>query len=314
MITLEKIRELDLAAPAGVGAPPYLSAASGLVSVGAHLYVVADDELHLGVFPLAATSAGHLVRLFAGMLPSAPAERKAGKPDLEALTLLPPFPACPHGALFALGSGSTPRRRTGVLVALDAQGAPRGAPRLCDLSGMFASLGARFAALNIEGAVVIGDELCLLQRGNRRIAQNAIIRFHLSSVLDTLQSGAPIAPSMLHAFELGEVAGIPLCFTDGAALPGGDIVFSAVAEDTPDSYNDGPCAGAAIGIAARDGTLRYLERLDGCHKIEGIDAKVHNDIIRLLLVTDADDASVPASLFSAAISTKASGQLHCGPV
>lgn len=307
MITLEKIRELDLAAPTGVGRPLHLSAASGLVRAGSYLYVVADDELHLGVFRANDASAGHLVRLFPGMLPSAPAERKARKPDLEALTLLPPFAGYTYGALFALGSGSTPQRCMGVLVALDAKGALGGAPQRCDLSNMFASLGARFAALNIEGALVSGDELCLLQRGNRRIAQNAIIRFHLPSVLDALQSGAPIAPSALHAFELGEAEGIPLCFTDGAALPGGDIVFSAVAEDAMDNYSDGPCAGAAVGIATRDGALRYLERLDGCHKIEGIDAKVHNDVIRLLLVTDADDADIPACLFSASLEKSYTG-------
>src|SRR5271169_2423622 len=34
-----------------------------------------------------------------------------------------------------------------------------------------------------------------------------------------------------------------------AALPDGTMVFTAVAEDTDDNYNDGACAGAAVGIA-----------------------------------------------------------------
>jgi hypothetical protein len=301
MITLDKIRNLDLSGPPGPGRPSHLSAASGLVRAASYLYVVADDELHLGVFRANDASAGDLVRLFPGTLPSAPAERKARKPDLEALTLLPPFAGYPHGALFALGSGSTLQRRTGALLALDAQGAPSGAVRARDLSGMFAALDDKFTALNIEGALVSGNELCLLQRGNRHIVQNAIIRFHLPAVLETLQSGAPIVPFALHAFDLGSVDGIPLCFTDGAALPDGNIVFSAVAEDTPDSYQDGPCTGAAIGIATQDGALRYLDQLDEPYKIEGIDARVEDDVIRLLLVTDADDASIPACLFSAAL-------------
>jgi len=93
------------------------------------------------------------------------------------------------------------------------------------------------------------------------VVQNAIVRFHLSTVLDALQSNAPVTLISVHAFDLGSVDGIPLCFTDGAALPDGDIVFAAVAEDTPDAYQDGPCAGAAIGVADRDGNLRCLHRL-----------------------------------------------------
>ena len=300
-LTLTKIRELDLSAAPGPGRPSHLSAASGLVRAALYLYVVADDELHLGVFHATGARAGHLLRLFAGELPASPAARKARKPDLEALTLLPPFAGYPRGALFALGSGSTRERRRGALLALDARGEASSAARLCDLSNLFAALDERFTSANIEGAVVNGDELCLLQRGNRRVVQNAIVRFHLSTVLETFQSNAPVTPFAIHAFDLGSVDGIPLCFTDGAALPDGDIVFTAVAEDTPDAYQDGPCAGAAIGVADREGNLRCLHRLDRPHKVEGVDARVEGDAIRLLLVTDADNAAVPASLYSAVL-------------
>jgi len=92
-----------------------------------------------------------------------------------------------------------------------------------------------------------------------------------------------------------------LSFTDGASLPDGGMVFTAVAEDTEDTYNDGACLGAAIGVAARDGAVRFLDRLDACHKVEGVSARVDNDVIRLLLVTDADDAAIPGVLFSATI-------------
>ena len=313
MITLIKIRELDLAAPAGVGRPRYLSAASGLVSIGTHLYIVADDELHLGVFPLQSTDAGHRCgssrEHCRWLLRSARRASPPGSIDCASTlsTILSWRPLCARLRLNAPASHGCPGR---------ARPTGRNARRavLCDLSNLFASLAAHFAALNIEGAVVVGDELCLLQRGGSRDAQNAMIFFRLSSVLEAFQFGGAIAPSALHAFELGDVDGIPLSFTDCAALPGGAVVFSAVAEDTPDHYQDGPCAGAAIGIATRAGTLACLERLEGCHKIEGIDAKVHNDIIRLLLVTDADDINIPAGLFSATISTKESGQLHCDPV
>lgn len=214
MISPQRIRALDLVAAESPGRSAHLSAASGLVRAGKFLYVVADDELHLGVFDAAGAAAGSLLRLFDGELPESGSKRKKKKPDLEALTLLPPFAAFAHGALFALGSGS-------------------------------------------------------------RIA--------------------------VHRVDLGEIDGIALCFTDGAALPGGAMVFTAVAEDTDDGFFDGPCAGAALGMLGPDGNLRFLDRLDRPHKIEGVDAQVDGNAIRLLLVTDADDASVPAALYSASI-------------
>jgi hypothetical protein len=120
-------------------------------------------------------------------------------------------------------------------------------------------------------------------------------------VLKALIPGAnPIEPSAIDIFEFGEIDGIPLTFTDASALPDGSMVFTAVAEDTDDAYNDGQCMGAAIGII--DGnTLRSLYPLGPAYKIEGVHASLDAAVIRLLLVTDADDAGIPASLFSAEI-------------
>jgi hypothetical protein len=304
MIALTKIRELDLSVAASSGRHAHVSAASGLACVNSYLYVVADDELHLGVFRAAGREPGHLVQLFDGALPDPKAARKKKKPDLEALTLLPPHGDYRNGALLALGSGSRPNRRMGALLGLDAQGAACGLPRVVDLSPLLASLGEEFPALNIEGAVVSRGELRLFQRGNRRHAVNAIIRFPLSALFDMLSGKATSAmkPSAIDTIDLGQIGAIPLCFTDAAALPDGAMVFTAIAEDTDDTYSDGPCVGAAIGIADSSGRLRCLHRLDRPCKIEGVDARVDGDVVRLLLVTDADDAAVPAGLFSATIS------------
>lgn len=301
MITLTKVCELNLSAAPAAGRPLHLSAASGLVCVHSFNYVVADDELHLGVFRTTSSEPGHLIRLFDGELPAPKSDRKKQKPDFEALTKLPAYGDYPHGALLALGSGSRRNRRMGALLQLDAQGAVRGSPRVVDLSPILASLDDKFPALNIEGAVVSGDELRLFQRGNKRRSENAIIRFQLSALLDVLsseQTGA-IKPSAINTFDLGQIDGIPFCFTDAAALPDGTMVFTAVAEDTDDNYNDGPCAGAAVGIV--DDELRSVHKLDRPYKVEGVDARVAGDAVRLLLVTDADDAETPAGLFSATI-------------
>jgi hypothetical protein len=42
-----------------------------------------------------------------------------------------------------------------------------------------------------------------------------------------------ITPSGIDRYDLGHLDGVPLCFTDAAALPDGGMVFSAVAEDPP---------------------------------------------------------------------------------
>ena len=51
-----------------------------------------------------------------------------------------------------------------------------------------------------------------------------------------------------------------------SALPVGGMVFTAIAEDTEDTYTDGTCAGAAIGIADRNGNLLRLHQLDQTSK------------------------------------------------
>ena len=80
------------------------------------------------------------------------------------------------------------------------------------------------------------------------------------------------------------------------------MVFCAVAEDTDDAYRDGPCVGAAIGIVDNRGHLVALRRLERPYKVERISARQDGDRLDLLLVTDADDPSVPAMLLSASIS------------
>jgi len=304
MITLKKLRELDLAATGEAGMPRHLSAASGLACPGSAFYVVADDELHLGVFDSAGDAPGRLLRLFDGELLTEKKARKKQKPDLEAITQLPAFGDCPNGALLALGSGSKRNRCSGALLRLDARGVIDGGPRLLDVTPLFEELERHCPALNIEGAVVIGGELRLLQRANKKHPQNAIVRYPLSAILDALAIGAvigAISPAAIDVVDLGAIDGIPLSFTDGASLPDGAMVFSAVAEDTEDTYNDGACLGAAIGVVAPDGAVRLLEPLDQCHKVEGVAARIDDNVVRLLLVTDADDPAIAANLFAATL-------------
>lgn len=303
MIRPRLIGPLMLAPLPEAKAARHLSAASGMVVAGDFLYVIADDELHLGVFDIQTQDEGRLVRMFPGELPDDPALRKTAKPDLEALVRLPPFESCPHGALLALASGSRPNRRTGIVLALDADSRLIGTPFPLDLSPSYLPLEASFPALNIEGAVVLGTELVLLQRASRAHPESALIYLALDDVLRAASSTNTAAskPARVRIIDLCTIEGIPLGFTDGTVLPDGRIVFSAVAENTEDTYLDGPCIGAAIGIIGTDGRVETLHRLEPTQKVEGVHATVHDDLIRLLMVTDADDVDVPGKLLSAEI-------------
>lgn len=304
MIHARLVRTLQLAATSRESRPAHLAAASGLVIAGAHMYLVADDEVHLGWFPVDGNGDGRLVRLFPGELPLAHDARKASKPDLEALVRLPPFGDCPDGALLALPSGSTPRRRRGALLELDPEGAIVGAARAIDVAGLYAVLERALPALNIEGALVRGDALILLQRGSRTYPLNALVHLPLREVLEGIVARDGMDAHVSHAVQyvdLGSIDDVALAVTDGAALPDGRLVLTAVAERTPDSYLDGPCVGSAIAVLDAGGHVASIHRLKPAEKIEGIHAWIDGDAIRMLLVTDADDVDVASRLLSAEI-------------
>jgi hypothetical protein len=278
-----------------------VSAASGLVRVGERLYVIADDENHIAAFPRSGAQPGSLVRIFPGTLPVDAEARKRNKPDVESIARLPPFADCPHGALLVLGSCSRANRRTAVLLSLDAQGTLSGTRAMVDLSPLSQAFETRFGRPNIEGALASGDELVLLQRGNKGDPRNARIRLRLAPALESLATHGCLGLEGLVGIEevdLGAASGVPLGFTDGCALPDGRMAFTAVAEDTRDSYADGGCLAAAIGVLGADGRVEQLAAIDSRYKVEGIDATLEDGFVSALLVTDADDADIPAMLLA----------------
>ena len=129
--------------------------------------------------------------LFEGELPLDHRQRKAAKPDLEALTVLPSFPGYPYGALLAIGSGSKPNRERAALLRLDKGQAIDSNVHHVDLTPLYEPLHARFIDLNIEGLFISSGELCLLQRGNRNSRLNACIRFDWPEIERWIQGAAP---------------------------------------------------------------------------------------------------------------------------
>ena len=317
----EHLRNLHVDACRHPRGQAHLSAASGLVQVDSHLFVVADDELHLGRIDAIdlKNSSGHqitpvdLYRLFDGNLPIDKDQRKKVKPDLETLALLPRLPGCPFGALLTLGSGSKPSRQTGVLLALDKTGEPIGPVTHIDLTQLYRPLRTVFPDLNIEGAFVSGGELLLLQRGNKGDPRNACIRYDWNKIAPWLaeKAAAPARPKGIGEIQLGEIDRVPLGLTDGAPLADGAWAFCAVAENTANSFQDGACVGSAVGMVNAQGQLLNVWWLEGAPKVEGIavvpfSAGISSEIpsaISLNLVTDADDPALASQLLRVRLPT-----------
>lgn len=276
-----------------------MSAASGLVCAHGRAYVVCDDEHHLAIFSHA-NRPGRLHRLLGGELPADAAERKRRKADFEALLLLNDYPTQHAQALVALGSGSTPQRDNGVALVLDAQGRPTKDLRRFALTALYQPLRSALGEINIEGAFMQGDGLVLLHRGGQGGADNAVLRLQRAQLVAAIDGRGGIGPApRIEHLALGTLDGVPLGFTDGAALSGGGWVFCAAAEDTSNSYADGACTGGAIGIVDAAGELSALRRLGSKHKPEGIAVREHRDGLDLCLVTDADDPARAAELLLA---------------
>jgi hypothetical protein len=296
-LELRKLRDLEVREPAGPGRPSHLSAASGVVRRGDFVYVIGDDELHLGVFEVSSGEPGHLVRVLSGELPDDHGERSKHKPDLEALTLLPPFEEHPYGALLGLGSGSGPERDRGFVCALGADGSLSGEPREVDLAPVYELLREHVAELNVEGAATMADRLWLLQRGNSEFGSNVVAELSLDHVMASLRQDLRIDAHELanvRSYELGDIDGVELTFSDATPIAEQLVVFTASAE-----AEDGRICGSVVGTLQPDGTVERLRTIDRKWKVEGVHAAMDAGVLDFTFVCDQDDPDAPSPLLSA---------------
>ncbi|MES2959426.1 MAG: hypothetical protein V4792_14645 [Pseudomonadota bacterium] len=300
-LAADRLRSLTIERAAHPRGQAHVSAASGLVCRRGRAYVIADDEHHLAVFHDRA-SPGSLHRIAAGDLPHGRKARKRRKPDFESLLWLPGAQRSAADHLLALGSGSRPNRDGGLVIELRRDGTPRPAPRHFDLAALYGPLRARLGEINIEGAFISAGQLVLLHRGLAPHTQNMAVRYGLDDLHAAIAGQRTMVdPLSMQAYELGSIEGVVLGFTDGAALPDGSWVFTAVAEASESSYADGPCRGAAVGMVAANGTLLWLRHLTRAEKIEGMDVRTDASGTVLFMVTDADDPEQPSWLLSARV-------------
>lgn len=269
-----------------------------MVKLGNTAFVVADDELHLAVFKLDSNEPGSMHRLLPGELPDEPDELASAKPDFESLIFLPPDYAPPKGALLAVPSGASPGKCRGVLVPLGADGSLQ-EPKTIDFTSLYKQLAGTFGTLRIEGAVCGDDEIILFQRGNGGGSTNAAVRLHGERFVDCVRffsSVEAICMNKIVPYELGDIDGVRLGFTDAAPLPNGAIVFTASAE-VHTAGERGEHKGFAMGIMERDGTIGNLKVIKNGPRVEGIFAEQEEKTL-LWLVIDNSDPNGPSAIFT----------------
>lgn len=273
------------------------------------LAVIQDDSNFLALFDPAAPAEARAVTL----PPGADGKRQFGrsrdnkhlKLDLEACFVA----QMPTTTLVALGSGSTPARESVLLVS----GWPDDAlnARVIPAPGFYAALreSTEFAGseLNVEGALLDGDSMRLFGRGNGAVngsLQPISATCELSWPLFLAYLGAPQdgrvpRPKNIQRFLLGDIDGVSLGFTDATSWH--DVVlFTAAAENSRDTYQDGPVTGSAIGVIGANGETRWTPIVgsDGnvlLEKAEGL--AIADQYQNLWVVADADDEARPSELW-----------------
>lgn len=296
-LELSKLRDLEVEEPSGPGRPAHLSAASGVVRRGDFVYVIGDDELHLGVFMLSSREPGRLRRVLPGDLPDDDGERAGEKPDLEALTVLPPFEGHPYGALLGLGSGSAPDRDRGFVCGLAADGSIAGDPDELSLAPLYGLLREHVDDLNIEGAATMGECLWLLHRGNSKGGSNFVVELSLEQVMGSLRNDLCLEAEELQnvrRYDLGDIDGVELTFSDATPIADQLLVFTASAE-----ADDGHICGSVVGTLGLDGSVQRLRTIDRRWKVEGVHAAIDTGVLDCMFVCDQDDPEAPAPLLSA---------------
>jgi hypothetical protein len=287
------------------GAP--VRAASGITAFEDGWLVVSDDATHAALWTERGIEPLRLLPAVAGheVFDDASGTKRL-KPDLEA--------ACRvqvdgDDAALLLGSGSLPNRMRAVLVT---EGDHR--VDVADLEPLYRRvagvLDLPLEVLNLEGACVVGDALRWFQRGNaHQRVLSASVDVDLAALLDALLGRAPagaVPVSAPRTYDLANGGGADLAVTDAVALPGGEVLVVAVAEDTMNAVDDGPVTAAGLFVLDGDqvvaaGALPAGSR--GPHKVEGLAVAASDpDTLRLVAVVDADDPEAASTALELLIS------------
>ncbi len=299
--------------------PPHVRAASSLSAFREYLAVVQDDANWLALID-------DQQQVTAVPLPPGPhGERVFGesrgnekdKYDLEACTAVGKDESA---ELIAFSSGS--REGTDFVLRVRQDGASTSEDFGSGLTAKFVDAGPFYrmmrdipdfagACLNIEGALTLdGDVVRLFQRGNSEVRGerqpvDATADIHwpaLRSHLDDRDKVPPPRLENVRAYELGDLDGVRLTFSDAEYLGDGRVLFSASAED-PES---GDIKGSVLGVIEADGNASWAELIDTDGgpfrgKIEGLTRDLHDER-KIFFVIDDDVEDEPSKIYEAMLS------------
>jgi hypothetical protein len=300
--------------------PPHVRAASGLSAFMEYIAVIQDDANWLAlidadenVTAIPLPPSPHGDRVFSNNRGN-----KDDKYDLEACISVA---SGGKQELVGFSSGSRPERAWVLRVrdeiagqdAPDRDLAARLTAEFVDAASFYRSMrsNAHFsgAGLNIEGALALDDDVIrLFQRGNAQPCGDlqpvdATADLSWSALSEHLENGG--APPPLHnvrTYDLGQLGGVRLTFSDAEHLGGGRVLFSASAEH-PET---GEIVGSVLGLIDAAGEARWTELIDqdgGTFrgKIEGLTMD-WRDPHKVHFVVDDDDEDVPSKMFEAVLS------------
>lgn len=270
----------------GEDRPNHVRAASGLAHQHGRLAVIQDDTAFIGM--VAGDEVAALV------LPRGKDGRrryevglgnKHEKQDLECCIAI-------GDDLYAFGSGSTHLREKIVHVGYATQIIPAG-PLYRKLREELGS------AINIEGIAAVRDELWLFHRGNtgRSDRGPAIVRFARDRLMGWIAGESALPEPLGYSrYDLGDVAGVRLGFTDAVAV-GERVFYIAAAEDSPNAIDDGRVLASHLGVIDRSGTRAAPLEADGALlKAEGLAFDPVNPR-HAWVATDPDDVAQPSRLY-----------------
>lgn len=299
------------------GHPAYMRAGSSLARLGGRIAVIGDDANYAALIDPGSRRARR-VALPAGYggerLFDDEHGNKGRKLDLEACVTVP---GDRGDLLVAFGSGSGPGREQVVTLALEADGSPRVA--VYEAPALYAALRAERAfsgsGVNIEGAVYLENgRMRLFQRGNAErsggfgpVDATCDLRWPelWAHIQDPRAAPMPALAAVVQ-YDLGELLGVRLTFSDAEPVAGGAILFAASAEAPPEGGQDGRVAGSVLGTIDAAGGARWgeLTDQDGAPfegKVEGLSVSA-DDPRRVYFVVDMDDPDQPSQLYEAELS------------
>jgi hypothetical protein len=106
----------------------------------------------------------------------------------------------------------------------------------------------------------------------------------------------------VRSYDLGELDGVELTFSDATPIGGDVLVFTASAEGQGDSVaDDGEIRGSVVGTIDLGGEVRRMRTIDRRYKVEGVHASIDTGVLDLLFVCDQDAPETASPLLAASM-------------